>query len=84
MQFASNVRPAGEDRITWQTASGLRFATAIIHFNASTSSGFVLAGRSLREVESREGQLEWIVLAGWAVTLVISAVWLGIKYLSVL
>jgi hypothetical protein len=74
MQFASNVRPAGEDRITWQTAGGLRFATVVIHFNASTSSGFVLAGRSLREVESREGQLVWIVLAGWVVTLIATAI----------
>jgi hypothetical protein len=78
MQFASNVRPAGEDRITWQTATGLRFATVIIHWSASSggaiSSGFVLAGRSLREVENREGQLVWIVLAGWVVALVMTAV----------
>jgi hypothetical protein len=71
MQFASNVRPAGEDRITWQTAGGLRFAAVVIHFSASSTSGFVLAGRSLREVENREGQLVWIVLAGWVVTLLI-------------
>ena len=96
MQFASNVRPVGEDRITWQTASGLRFAAVIIHFSASStpasiasssgaiSSGFVLAGRSLREVESREGQLEVVVGVGWVVTLIITVIWLGIKYLSVL
>jgi hypothetical protein len=63
--FASNRRPAGEDRFTWQTASGLRFATVVTRWNATSSSGFVLAARSLREVEIREGQLGEIFLMGW-------------------
>ena len=98
MQFASNVRPAGEDRFTWQTATGLRFATIVVHFNASTlatlstnssaisasggaiSSGFVLAARSLREVENRESQLEWIVFMGWFVSMIVLLGGFIVKY----
>ncbi len=35
-------------------------------------SGFVLAGRSLREVEIRERNLDYEVLAGWLVGLAAS------------
>lgn len=81
---SSNVRPAGEDRFTWQTATGLRFATIVVHFHASStnasmapassgavSSGFVLAARSLREIEGRESQLALMVFAGWVISVVI-------------
>jgi hypothetical protein len=81
MAFSSNVRPVGEDRFTWQTASGLRFATVIVYWTATQhpssgaiSSGFVLAARSLREIENREGQLELIVGIAWIITLVIMLV----------
>jgi hypothetical protein len=86
---SSNIRPAGEDRFTWQTATGLRFATIVVHFNASSSaplstnssivpasggaisSGFVLAARSLREIENRESQLALSVLMGWFASIII-------------
>ena len=68
--FASNRRPAGEDRFTWQTANGLRFATVVTRWNATSSTGFVLAARSLREVEIREGRLGEIFFFGWLVFVV--------------
>lgn len=97
--LASNQRPAGEDRFTWQTATGLRFATVVTRWDISvkndssvsssssspsaivqnqsaslnqtaSSSGFILAARSLREVEIREGQLGEIFLIGWLVFVV--------------
>jgi len=46
------TREHGQDRITWQPREGVRTAAVIVHFVGSTP-GFVLAGRSLREVESR-------------------------------
>jgi hypothetical protein len=46
------TREHGQDRITWQPLEGVRIAAVIVHFGGSTP-GFVLAGRSLREVESR-------------------------------
>ena len=105
--LASNRRPAGEDRFTWQTASGLRFATVVTRWNisikndslassssssfvvpnqsaysnqGSNTSGYVLAARSLREVEFRESQLGEIFLIGWLVFVVgtIGAVIVGI------
>ena len=77
---SSNIRPVGEDRITWQTASGLRFATVIVHWSSTSASistdksggaipsGFVLVGRSLREIEQRESQLEIVTVFAWFVS----------------
>ncbi len=62
------VRQHGEDRITWQPEPGVRSATVISRVSGSRP-GFVLAGRSLREVEQRESQLELIVGLGWLGTL---------------
>lgn len=47
------VKQNGEDRITWQPQSGVRSAIVITQFKGA-NSGFVVAGRSLREVENRE------------------------------
>ena len=43
----------GENRITWQPASDVRQAAVIVHYKG----GYVVASRSLREVEAHEGQL---------------------------
>ena len=61
-----SVRKNGEDRITWQPQSGVRSAIVVTQFTGSTS-GFVVAGRSLREVEKREDGLLQILEAGWVV-----------------
>ena len=55
------TRNAIEDRVTWQPAPGVRIAAVITRYN----SGFVLAGRSLREVERREDQTFLFAAAGW-------------------
>jgi hypothetical protein len=49
------VRTHGEDRITWQPEPGVRIAAVIVGYGGA-EGGFVLAGRSLREVEVREDQ----------------------------
>jgi hypothetical protein len=65
------TRQHGEDRVTWQPENGVRMATVVVRYD----NGFVLAGRSLREVEIRESNIEKIsgiaMLFIWAVTLFI-------------
>jgi len=62
------TRQSGQDRVTWQPESGVRMATVVVRFE----HGFVMAGRSLREVEKREDQAELLsglaLLAIWAAT----------------
>jgi len=66
------TRQHGEDRVTWQPEPGVRMATVTI----GTGNGFVLAGRSLREVEVREDNVEnyslLATLAIWIVTLILT------------
>jgi hypothetical protein len=63
------TRQNGEDRVTWQPENGVRMATVVVRYDR----GFVLAGRSLREVEIREDNTEKIsglaMLVIWAATL---------------
>lgn len=45
-----------QDRFTWQPKTGTRIAAVMTKF-AGPTPGYILAGRSLREVEKRETQL---------------------------
>jgi hypothetical protein len=73
----ANVRQHGEDRISWQPRRDVRIAAVIQRVNGP-QPGFVLAGRNMREVESREalvGQLAGLTWIGMmAVILVGTAV----------
>ena len=55
----------GEDRVTWQPESELRFALVIVHY----TNGFVAVGRSMREVEIRENRTFQFVLLAWLATI---------------
>ncbi len=66
-----SVRRSGEDRITWQPQAGVRSAVVVTRFSGS-SSGFVLAGRSLREAEERIDHIGQIVLVGWGGNVLVS------------
>ncbi len=59
-----------EDRVTWQPDPEVRIASVIMSTSSSRPM-FVLAGRSLREVEKREQNLTYQVTAGWAASLVV-------------
>jgi hypothetical protein len=61
------VRRSGEDRITWQPEPGVRSAVVVTPYSGA-SSGFVMAGRSMRESEARTSQLELLLGAGWGAT----------------
>jgi hypothetical protein len=67
------VRQHGEDRITWQPEPGVRQAIVVVGYTGSPS-GFVLAGRSLREVERREDQALLEAVAAGIATLLASLV----------
>jgi len=54
----------GENRFTWQPARGARFAV-VLKYYGGVRPGFVLVGRSLREVETREDNLLKIVALAW-------------------
>ena len=56
----------GENRLTWQPKAGARFAVVVASFGGK-EPGFVLVGRSLKEVENREHQLAILVAVGAAV-----------------
>jgi hypothetical protein len=60
----------GELNFTWQTADGQRFATIV----TPAGSDFVLAARSLKEVEKREDLLLDITIVAWICVLLTVAV----------
>jgi hypothetical protein len=67
------TRDHGQDRITWQPRPGVRIAAIVQHY-AGQSSGFVLAGRSLREIERRENQILGLTALGALATLAVTLV----------
>lgn len=56
----------GSDRFTWQPQDGVRIAAVVVPYQGE-NKGFVLAGRSLKEVEKRENQLLLLSTLGWLV-----------------
>ena len=64
------TRQKGEDRVTWQPEAGVRIAAVVVAYGGS-QPGFVLTGRSLREVEIRESQVEQITGIAWVVSLAV-------------
>jgi hypothetical protein len=62
------VRQHGEERVSWQpvlgNAHGVRIAAVIERVNGA-QPGFVLAGRNMREVEAREGQMAQMAGFAW-------------------
>jgi len=53
---------------SWQPAPGVRIASVIVPISVN-DDGFVLAGRSLREVEYRVDQLTLKLGLGWLASL---------------
>ena len=64
------TRQNGEDRVTWQPESGIRMATVVVRYD----NGFVMAGRSLLEVENRTANLEKICIAAMIAILAVTLV----------
>ncbi len=71
------TRKNGEDRVSWQPEAGVRSA-AVITSVSGGQGGFVLAGRSLREVEIRESNLTNQIEIGWLVTILAALILVGL------
>ena len=67
------VRQHGQDRVTWQPREGVRHATVVTRYSGPAGSGFVVAGRSLREVEDRSMFFLQICAIACILTLVATA-----------
>jgi len=71
------VRTHGENRLTLQPEPSVRIASVIQRYEGPRS-GFVLAGRSLREVEIREHQTRTFVAMAWVISAAVSLVLISI------
>jgi hypothetical protein len=68
----ASAAKSGQDDVTWQPATGLRFATVTL----KVGDQFVSAGQSLKPSEDRSGTLQLLVASGWLVSmLVLGGVW---------
>ncbi|MBI4049925.1 MAG: hypothetical protein HY398_00575 [Candidatus Doudnabacteria bacterium] len=67
------ARAYDENRVTWEPRPGVRAAIVVRHFANDRVAGFVLAGRNLREIETREQALTLMVFIAWLVSLAIIA-----------
>lgn len=76
-----DVKAHGQNRVTWQTPQGLRFAAVVDSFHSDKTSGFIMSARSLRETEVRQANLSWVVFLAWIVFLLVS---LAAKYIPVI
>lgn len=64
----TSTKNLGETRFTWQPKAGVRSAVVVDYYKG-LNSGYVLVGRSLKEIEKREDNLGLIVFIAWLVTL---------------
>lgn len=65
----TSARDHGENRVTWQPRPGVRSALVVVPYQGART-GFVLAGRSLRESEALSSTLLLLVGFGWLGTLI--------------
>lgn len=59
----------GTDHFAWEPASEVRLATRIITYQNGVSSGFVIAGQSLKQTESHITDYGRLALATWLAVL---------------
>ena len=62
--------PANENRVSWQPRAGVRSAIVVVW--VPETKQFVVAGRNMREIEAREGNLTATVGLVWLITLAAS------------
>ncbi len=76
-----SIKNKGEHRFTWQPTDDTRVAAVVDKFTQGNQSGFVLAGRNIREVEIRENKLLLICFAAGALAAVGTFVLTGLLFL---
>lgn len=74
MGVLENAKKKGETRITWEPEKGVRNAIIVVYFK-DVKEGYLISGRSLREVEYRTSQLNSIVLLSWFIFVSMYGVW---------
>jgi hypothetical protein len=67
-----NAKAKGYERFTWQTSTGAREA-AVLVYTGGPHPGYVLASRSLREVEVREHNLDLMTLVTLVAIVLVTA-----------
>lgn len=66
------ARQHGMNVLTWQPRRDVRIAVVMKHVSGN-NPGFLLAGRSLRNVEQGESLLWWMTLVGWIFLMIATA-----------
>lgn len=61
-----------QNRVTWQPAANVRNAVVVTRYVTPDHTGFVMVGRSLREVENRSRDLMYEVLIAYILLLAVS------------
>lgn len=59
----------GRYAFTWQPEPGVRQAVVIV---PAGEKGFAVSGRNMRAVEGRIGEMQLMIMIGWAATMVLS------------
>lgn len=66
-----HAKANGQHRVTWQPRPEVRSATVIVPFK-NGGGGYVVAGKSLREVEERVDKVKFMALFVWVTVLVVT------------
>lgn len=66
-----SAKAKGEDRLTWEPEKGVRSALVVAYYNGQ-NPGFVVVGRSLKEIEVREDALTKMTLIALFATLLVT------------
>jgi hypothetical protein len=61
-----------QNRVTWQPSANVRSAVVVTRYVTPDRTGFVLVGRSLREVENRSRDLMYEVVVVYVLLLIVS------------
>ena len=78
------ARTHADDRFTWQPAPGVRIAAVVRKYQlGSTTTGFILVGRSLREIELRESSIELIAALAWVIAMALTLIAVAYKLVAV-
>ncbi|MDP4116589.1 MAG: hypothetical protein Q8903_10655 [Bacteroidota bacterium] len=67
-----SAKANGQNRLTWMPEKGVRIAAVITPYSSKAGSGFVLAGRSLREVQMRISKIDVFCVSTWVILLALS------------
>ncbi|CAN5141571.1 hypothetical protein BH11PAT3_BH11PAT3_2710 [soil metagenome] len=65
------LRSKNENRFTWEPEAGIRNAVVMRRISGSRP-GFILVGRSMREIETRLNSLEFMIAGFWFAGMIIT------------